>query len=151
MSSSQHVERLIYMDPSQPDIWKNTSGACWGKSERLLLVFIRTRQASGTTCEPSSSGQQQLADCPAMSFVLVCWQIEISIWISWVEPSSGQQQLADCPAMSFVLVCWQIEIPIWTNWVGRSTKQQLTIPILIFYHLASLPLKLFTRLDNQEH
>ena len=33
----------------------------------------------------------QLADCPAMSFVLICWQIEIPIWISWVGWSTSCQ------------------------------------------------------------
>ena len=29
-----------------------------------------------------------VADCPAMSLVLVCWQIEIPMWISWVGRST---------------------------------------------------------------
>ena len=58
----------------------------------LILILIARCAICSTVC---FNWGRDLADCPAMSFVFVCWQIKIQMQISWVGWSTTNHQASN--------------------------------------------------------
>ena len=77
-------------NPSTKTIWNFAMLLIWN-------TFIQFNKLRATLVW---NYDRPIADCPAMSFLLVCWQIEIPIWISWVGQSTNNKE-AICESSSF--------------------------------------------------